>query len=98
MNTSEALTALLGHKAEPGTEHIVNGKAFTLIESNGCDPCHFFWQDGGLYDACIHPDTSTVISTCGRECRANGQNFAWIPANTTPRIGDVWKSNVTNHD
>ncbi|CAB4187650.1 hypothetical protein UFOVP1155_49 [uncultured Caudovirales phage] len=55
------------------------GKSYATTEAKSCDSCTFFWRDGGLYDACEHPNQEIVKNTCGKDQRATGNNVIWMP-------------------
>jgi len=54
------------------------GKIYATTEAKHCDACAFFWRDGGIYDACDHPDQEFVKKTCGSDQRAKGNNVIWM--------------------
>lgn len=59
-------------------EFTIEDKKYVTVEATNCDKCEFFWRDGGIYDACIHPDQTLVKNLCGADNRLRGINLSWI--------------------
>ena len=53
------------------------GKDYHTVPAKDCTRCSFYWRDGGIYDACDHPNPTIVPNTCGVEMRKRGVNLAW---------------------
>lgn len=61
-----------------GTEFLHEGKTYITVPANCCDKCTFYWRDGGIYDACEHPDQTLVNLLCGADNRKKGVNLSWV--------------------
>jgi hypothetical protein len=58
-------------------EFVHEGQRYITVQANGCDKCEFFWRDGGIYDACDHPDRELAKRTCWAPNRTEGINLSW---------------------
>lgn len=58
-----------------------NGKTYTTEPASSCDKCEFYWRDGGIYDACCHPDEKLASNTCWKTHRDKGINVHWVVSN-----------------
>jgi len=54
-----------------------DGIAYATTAAKHCDDCDFVWRDGGIYDACAHPDQELAKKTCWQEQRTKGNNVIW---------------------
>lgn len=56
------------------------GKRYKTVKANSCDKCEFYFRDGGIYDACLHPDQKLAKRTCWAPNRQEGINLSWEKA------------------